>query len=269
MSGLLGSNALNAHLDPIHSYKFRQSSDFWYLTGFDEPDAAVILEKRSSSPRGYYMRMFSMGTDPAKEKWDGARTCQEDIVQYFGADEADPISVFPSVLRSLTSTASHVYFDLPSGSKRPRAVSPKSLLKVRIYSCSRLQPYRRGCMVQCLSPSGGMLRTKHDKLLDSLDNLKPKPLAPEVDRLRSIKSKYEQDVMRQAADISARAHNKVSITTALSCPLFLSVMPQTMRFTDPGMPEYAVSAHFEYLCARDGAQRPAYVPVVASGYVSP
>lgn len=25
------------------SYKFRQASDFWYLTGFDEPDAAVIL----------------------------------------------------------------------------------------------------------------------------------------------------------------------------------------------------------------------------------
>lgn len=41
-----------------------------------------------------------------------------------------------------------------------------------------------------------------------------------------------------------------------------------MRFTEPGMPEHAVAAHFEYLCARDGAQRPAYVPVVASGYVS-
>lgn len=123
---------------PICSYKFRQSSDFWYLTGFDEPDAAVILEKRSSSPRGYYMRMFSVGTDTAKEKWDGARTCQEDVVQYFGADEADPISAFPSVLRSLTATASHVYFDLPRSSKRARAVSAKSLLKVRICPCSRL-----------------------------------------------------------------------------------------------------------------------------------
>ncbi|KAI0352768.1 peptidase M24 [Trametes cingulata] len=53
--------------------------------------------------------------------------------------------------------------------------------------------------------------------------------------------------MRQAADISARAHNK------------------TMRFTDPGVSEHAVAAHFEYLCAREGSQRPAYVPVVASG----
>jgi len=40
-----------------------------------------------------------------------------------------------------------------------------------------------------------------------------------------------------------------------------------MRFTQPGMSEGAVAAHFEYICKLQGAQRPAYVPVVASGYV--
>ena len=40
---------------------------------------------------------------------------------------------------------------------------------------------------------------------------------------------------------------------------------QTMRFTEPRMSEHIVAAHFEYLCAREGSQRPAYVPVVASG----
>lgn len=44
-------------------------------------------------------------------------------------------------------------------------------------------------------------------------------------------------------------------------------MFQTMRFTEPGMSESHLAAHFEYICARDGAQRLAYVPVVASGYV--
>ena len=96
----------------MSSYKFRQSSDFWYLTGFDEPEAAVILEKRPSTPRGYYMRMFSTGTDTAKEKWDGAKTSPEDVVQHFDADEAEPISAFPSALRSLASTASYVYLDV-------------------------------------------------------------------------------------------------------------------------------------------------------------
>lgn len=40
-----------------------------------------------------------------------------------------------------------------------------------------------------------------------------------------------------------------------------------MRFAHPGMSEASVAAHFEYLCALNGAQRQAYVPVVASGSV--
>lgn len=40
---------------------------------------------------------------------------------------------------------------------------------------------------------------------------------------------------------------------------------QTMRFAQPGLSEGDLRAHFEYICARGGAQRPAYVPVVASG----
>lgn len=102
-------------------------------------------------------------------------------------------------------------------------------------------------VAQYLSPSGGMSRAEYDILLESLSSSKRKALAPEVGRLRAIKSKYEQEVMRQAADVSARAHNKI------------------MRFTEPGMSEHVVAAHFEYLCAREGSQRPAYVPVVASG----
>lgn len=38
-----------------------------------------------------------------------------------------------------------------------------------------------------------------------------------------------------------------------------------MRFTEPGLSEGALAAHFEYLCALKGSERPAYVPVVASG----
>lgn len=40
-----------------------------------------------------------------------------------------------------------------------------------------------------------------------------------------------------------------------------------MRFTRPGLSEAALAAHFEYLCSLAGSQRPAYVPVVASGQV--
>ncbi|KAI0959231.1 hypothetical protein AcW1_004114 [Taiwanofungus camphoratus] len=211
-------------------YKFRQSSDFWYLTGFEEPSSAVILEKNSSA-RGYRMTLFSTGTNPAKAQWDGARTSHADVVRHFRADDAQPISEFPSALRSLAPAFDHLYMNIPQSSfplsKRGRPSSPKSLLKY-------------------LSPPG-MSRTDYDGLLDSLSSAKRKPLSPEVGRLRAIKSEAEQRVMHTAADISARAHTK------------------TMRFTRPDVSEHVLAAHFEYLCAREGAQRPAYVPVVASG----
>lgn len=41
-----------------------------------------------------------------------------------------------------------------------------------------------------------------------------------------------------------------------------------MRFTRPGISESALAAHFEYLCSLSGSQRLAYVPVVASGWVT-
>ncbi|KAH9037655.1 peptidase M24 [Lactarius pseudohatsudake] len=68
-----------------------------------------------------------------------------------------------------------------------------------------------------------------------------------VGALRSVESAHEQEVMKASADISARAHAK------------------TMRFAQPGLSEADLQAHFEYMCARSGVQRPAYVPVVASG----
>jgi intermediate cleaving peptidase 55 len=78
-----------ASLNMGYSYKFRQASDFWYLTGFQEPDAAVILgelgrdrklvwystlePEKTSTSRGYKMTLFSSGKDSDKEKWEGAR----------------------------------------------------------------------------------------------------------------------------------------------------------------------------------------------------
>jgi len=212
-------------------YKFRQASDFWYLTGFEEPDSAVVLEKNSSS-RGYRMTLFSAGKDLAKEQWDGARTASADAVSHFRMDDAQLLSTLSSTLKRLGAVASHIYLDVPqslSSSRRGRNPSQTTIHKI-------------------LSLAGIPPRSEHiENLLDSIAGTKRKSLAPEVAKLRSIKSETEQRIMRTAADISGRAHAK------------------TMRFTEPGMSEHAVASHMEYLCSLAGAQRLAYVPVVASG----
>lgn len=206
-------------------YKHRQASDFWYLTGFEEPDAAVILEK-DSSPQGYKMTLFASGNNAAKEKWDGARTSLSSAKSLFSADSALPITDFDSQLKSLSFMYSHIYVDLPpSHSSSSSRRNPKSIFKY------------------LSSPA----RAEYDSILEAISSTRQRPLAPELASLRAVKSEAEQKVMHAAATISGRAHAK------------------TMRFTRPGMTESAVAAHFEYICALSGSQRPAYVPVVASG----
>lgn len=101
-------------------------------------------------------------------------------------------------------------------------------------------------------------------VIDKAAPAKLRSLSPEVAKLRAIKSKSEQELMRTAADISGNAHAKVC-----SClPLFQVLTNDTfqaMCFAQPDMSEHSIAAHFEYICAVNGAQRPAYVPVVASG----
>ncbi|KAJ7229152.1 peptidase M24 [Mycena pura] len=224
-------------------YKFRQASDFRYLTGFDEPNSAVILEKTSSS-RGYRMTLFSAGKDSAKEKWDGARwtahafhginlmkndfrTSFSEARHLFQADDARSIDHFASHLRSALSSYSNVFVDLPNHTHKSSKLTSKSILN---FLSLPLVP-----------------RTEYDSIVEALSGSRHKPLAPKIAQLRAIKSEAELRTMRQAADISGRAHAK------------------TMRFARPGLSEAALAAHFEYLCSLAGSERPAYVPVVASG----
>ncbi len=70
-------------------WPFRQNSDFWYLTGFDEPDAvALFLPHR---PEGERFVLFVAPKEPTAEVWNGFRWGTEGAVAQFGADGAHPI----------------------------------------------------------------------------------------------------------------------------------------------------------------------------------
>ncbi|KAF8702125.1 hypothetical protein AX14_014503 [Amanita brunnescens Koide BX004] len=215
-------------------YKYRQASDFWYLTGFMEPDSAVILEKTPSSPRGYRMTLFCTGKDVEKEKWDGPRTSLEDAASIFCADHAMHITSFSSHLKSTLPKFPNIFVDTPESYRRGQTTRRSS----RAASKS---------ILKYLWSSQDFHESDYDHILNSITSSKCKSLSAEVARLRVVKSQAEQNVMRAAADISGRAHAK------------------TMRFAQPGQSEAALAAHFEYICTLSGAQRLAYVPVVASG----
>ncbi len=73
-------------------YPHRPGSDFWYLTGFPEPDA-VLVAWREARGRGHRVRtvLFVRPKDKLAEIWHGRRHGVRGAVSRFGVDEAKPI----------------------------------------------------------------------------------------------------------------------------------------------------------------------------------
>jgi Xaa-Pro aminopeptidase len=69
-------------------HEYRQDSDFYYLTGFDEPESVLVLATQHPDHRAV---LFVRPRDPEREVWDGSRAGVEGAVRDFGADAAFPI----------------------------------------------------------------------------------------------------------------------------------------------------------------------------------
>ncbi|EPQ28053.1 uncharacterized protein PFL1_04380 [Pseudozyma flocculosa PF-1] len=225
-------------------YKFRQESNFWYLTGFQEPDSAVVLERDASRPRGYRMTMYVPPRDDHNETWNGPRTGVDGATDVFGADEAydmDPATLLAH-LRQKLPAYTHVYVDSPTQPTTPRRTSGSRASAAASNVLNYLSPP---------STTGFDLFSKKsdfDHVVKLLaDPRKCHSLSREVERLRFRKSANELRAMRRAGRVSGEA------------------MAQVMRYVRPGRTESQLQAVFEYHCAVNGAQRPAYVPVVAAG----
>src|SRR6185369_11636881 len=78
-------------------YRFRQDSDFLYLTGFEEPDAIAVLKLEGDKKYTLFVRP----RDPEREIWDGRRAGVEGAKSDFGAQEALPIDEFDAKLSEI------------------------------------------------------------------------------------------------------------------------------------------------------------------------
>ena len=96
-------------------YPFRQDSDFWYLTGFDEPDAvALFLPHR---PAGEQYVLFVLPKDQSLEVWNGARYGVEGALNYFDVDIAHPLEQLPDLLEHYLSDAEGISFRIGRNKK--------------------------------------------------------------------------------------------------------------------------------------------------------
>jgi len=90
------------------NYRFRQDSDFFYLTGFEEPDAIAVIKPSDTNKYVLFVRPH----DPEREIWDGRRAGVEGAVSEFGAHAAFPIAEFNSKLREILIDTDTLYYRL-------------------------------------------------------------------------------------------------------------------------------------------------------------
>jgi len=88
-------------------YPYRQDSDFWYLGGFPEPEAVLVL---IPGRRHGEVILFCRERDAEREAWDGARAGTEGAVRDYGMDDAYPIDDLDDILPGLLEGRSRVYY---------------------------------------------------------------------------------------------------------------------------------------------------------------
>ena len=154
-------------------YPFRQNSDLFYLTGFEEPDAVLVLVP---GRRQGQVVLFCRERDPDMELWNGYRLGPEGAVAYLGVDDAFPIDDLDEILPGLIEGTQRIY-----------------------YSMGHYDVFDQRVM-GWVNQIRKLVRTGAAPPADFTD------LAFLLHEQRLIKSAAEVRVMRKAGEISAAAH---------------------------------------------------------------
>ena len=91
------------------TYPYRQDSDFFYLTGFLEPEAVAVLVP--GRRQGEFL-MFCRDRDKEREMWDGVRAGPDGVVSDYAADDAFPMDDIEEILPGLLEQSERVYYSM-------------------------------------------------------------------------------------------------------------------------------------------------------------
>jgi Xaa-Pro aminopeptidase len=155
-------------------YNFRQDSNFFYLTGFNEPEAVAVLAP--NHPEHQFI-LFVRPKDPEKETWSGRRVGVDAAKSLYGADAVYPIAELDEKLPGYLQTGDKIYYGLGRDQGFDQTI---------------LVHYQR------------LLSTYHKRGTGPIALADPGPI---LNPLRLVKSETELGMMRQAIAITVEAHN--------------------------------------------------------------
>ncbi len=154
------------------NHRFRPESDFYYLTGFDEPDSILVLVP---GPQKASSHLFVPAKNPAEEVWTGRRLGAEAAPAALGVDAAYPIEDFEEELPKLLSGIPRVVYGFGHDEERDRLL---------VQTAAELKARSRGPTPPCewVDPSLWL----HEQ--------------------RLVKTEAELENLRRAAALTAKGH---------------------------------------------------------------
>lgn len=156
-------------------YPYRQDSDFYYVTGFAEPESVAVLIPDGGA--GQFV-LFCREQDEHTERWEGGIHGLEGAMQYAGADNSFPIADIDDILPGMIEPNQRVYFTMGAYPEFD----------------SRLTDWLN--MLRQQSVSGG--HTPHEFI--ALDHF--------LHDMRLYKSRKEVTALRRAAKVTVGAHRR-------------------------------------------------------------
>ncbi len=210
-------------------YRFRPDSDFWYLTGFAEPDSLLVLlprgvdqdeESREDGELAGAERrvvLFLREKDPKLETWTGRRLGLDAAPEALGVDEAHSIEDLWDLLPSLLKNYERLMYRVGLDEARDREV---------------------------LATIKGLRARARGGVLPPVELVDP---APVLHELRLRKDEAELEKMRAAALITGEAHRAAMAEAA------------------PGIGENEIDAVIEYTFRKRGSTGMAYTTIAAGG----
>jgi Xaa-Pro aminopeptidase len=209
---------------PNDLYGYRPDNNFYYLTGWVEPGAALLvassLEAKENIPaRQYTEILFLPSRNYSQEQWTGPKLGPDDprAVQITGVDRVESLDNLRNQLVKLLPVRTSIYTDVPAAGETSNSTEPLSWLK-------NANAFPVGTTYQDIRP-----------LLASL---------------RTVKDAGEIELIRKATNASIAAQ-------------FAAI-----RAIKPGVNEREISALLQYEWGKRGCERPAYAPIVGSGFNS-
>ena len=213
--------ASNEAEGPNDLYGYRPDDNFFYLSGWTEPGAAILIAPGpTSADHSYTEILFLPNHNPSQEKWTGPKLGPENTNArpITGFDRVDILDNLRSELvRLLPAQRVTVYTDVPAYDEISNSSTALEWLK-------RASAFPVGVSFQDVRPLLASLRTFKD--------------SGEIERIR------------HATDASIAGHFAA------------------MRAVKPGITELEISALLQYEWGKRGCERPAYSPIVGSGFNS-